>query len=192
MSNKSTRAEKIIKTGALSAIAAFLMFFFQFPLLPQAPFLKYDPSDIPALIGGFALGPMAGLAIIIIKNLIFLMLKFTPEDIIGIPMNTLAAGTFVFSSAYIYRHNKTKKNALLALSAGIILMTLIMIPANLFLYPLFIRLFFLKISLPALSQIFSFIIFSTVPFNLLKGILNAAAVFFIYKRISGYLKEKNF
>ncbi|MEW6280719.1 MAG: ECF transporter S component, partial [Candidatus Eremiobacterota bacterium] len=72
---EETRLSRLLKVGLLSSLATALMVTVQVPF-PGAPFLKYDPSEVAALIGGFALGPMYGLAILVVKNLLFLLLRF--------------------------------------------------------------------------------------------------------------------
>ena len=184
VAGSSSNLASLLKMAILSGLAAVLMLTVELPLLPMAPFLTYDFSDIPALIAGFALGPWYGLGTICLKNTIFLMLRFSPQQIIGVPMNTIAGFFLVGVSAYIYNRNKTKKRARLSLVAGAAAMTLFMIPVNIVCYPLFAWLVAGE-SKPDLTM---FVLTVVAPFNIFKSSLSCIITYFIYKRLSAVLK----
>jgi len=174
------RASKFIKTGLLGGIAGIMMIFLQVPY-PPAHFIKYEPSDIAAIIGTFAMGPLAGVAVVFVKDLIFIFLKGGEGFILGVLMDFIAGATFAIVAGVIYRRKKTRTMAVFALLAGTIAMTAIMIPANYIVLPLFMK--------PQMGVI-SFILFLIVPFNLIKGLINSILVFLVYKRISHFLKSE--
>ncbi len=179
------RLPTLLKIGLLSSLATVLMFY-QIPLF--ASFLKYDLSEVPALIGAFALGPAAGAAIVILKNMLFTVARFSPEELVGIPLNTIAGLTLVLSSGALYRLRKTKKMALVSLGLGALTMTAVMIPANFVLYPIFAHAFLgLDITGP---QVLGFILTVITPYNLVKGGLTSVVTFLVYKRFSRVLKTE--
>lgn len=179
------RLPTLLKIGLLSSLATVLMFY-QIPMF--ATFLKYDLSEVPALVGTFALGPAAGAAIVILKNMLFTVARFSPEELVGIPLNTLAGLTLVLTCGSLYRLRKTKAWAVFSLVAGVLTMTLVMIPANFILYPLFAHVF-LGVDLTG-GQLLGTILTTITAFNLVKGSLTSVVTFLVYKRFSHVLKTE--
>lgn len=183
---------KSIKTLAqialLGGIGAFLMFI-QIPF-GATSFYKLDVSDVPVLVGGFALGPVAGLAILALKNAIFAVARFQPYELLGLPMNFVATAVMMLSAWWIYQRKKTWKNAISALAMGILASTAVMAPMNYFVMPFFIRTFTPNVPVPSPAQITTLIVGATVPFNLVKGLINGVLTFLVYKRVSSVLNLK--
>ncbi|MFH0801335.1 MAG: ECF transporter S component [bacterium] len=167
-----------VKIALLASLAALLMIFLQVPF-PPAPFIKYDPSDTATIIGALALGPMEGVALAFVKDLIFLLVKGGEGGGLGAFMDFIAGASMAVLCGSIYRIRKTKAMATLALVVGILGTTALMIPANYLVLPLFIR---------PQTALTTFILCSVVPFNLLKGLFNSLLVLFLYKRLSHFLK----
>ena len=113
----SRKTRLITQISALSAIAAVLMLF-EFPMLFAPGFYKMDFSDLPALIGGFAIGPIAAILIEFIKNLINLLINGTVTACIGEFSNFIIGCSFVLPAALIYKYNKTKKFAVIGMIIG--------------------------------------------------------------------------
>lgn len=155
------------------------------------PFLKYDPSEVPALVAGFALGPLAGLAVVLLKNLIFLGTHFQPQEFFGIPFNTIAGFTFVGTSSSLYRMKKTKRMGKASLFLGALAMTLVMIPTQMVLYPIFQAWFLPQQQAMQQDALVNFILKVVVPFNILKGSLTSVITYFTYKRFSRILKSES-
>lgn len=174
-----------VKIALLSSLSTVLMLALQVPLFPSFPFLTYDLSDIPALVAGFALGPVQGIAVVFMKNLLFLVQRPQPGELVGVPMNLLAGSTLVGSSAWFYWRRKTRVRAMLALGLGAVAMTLVMIPANLVVWPFFSWLFLGQVVEGSLD----FALKVITPFNLVKGALSGTVTFLVYKRFSGFLKR---
>lgn len=157
----------------LTAIACVLvMIYIPYPLMPA---FKYDLADIPILIATFSFGPVAGLIVTVLASFIeaFIMGQ---DTWIGFVMHVLATGSFVIVAGNLYRHKKTKKEAVVALVAGVITMTVVMCAANYIMDPLFYGMqkkAVVALMLPAI-----------IPFNLSKAGINALLTFLIYKRIS--------
>ena len=180
--------KKLIQIALLASTGAVLMLF-QLPY-PGAAWYKLDLSDIPALIGGCALGPWAGLAVVLLKNILFALFRFSPEELLGIPMNLIANGIMVVIAAIVYQKTKTRVNAALGISLGVIVSALAMIPANYFILPVFIKFFMPGMQLPAGNALLYMIMFFTLPFNAVKGLITGVLTFIIYKRIAIILRAE--
>ena len=168
----------LVKVSILVALA-YLLSFVRIPLPIFPEYLKLDIAELPALIGGFALGPVAGVAVVFIRNLIEAMTKSTTGGI-GNISNFVVGGTFVFVSSMIYHRKKSKKTAALGLISGTLIMSVIAIFSNKYLiFPLY--------GLPVdWGVLLTFIL----PFNLLKGGINSLIALLLYKKISGLLKRE--
>lgn len=182
------KTKNLIKAGFLSALSLFLMMMFQFPIFFNAPFLKYDFGDVPAVIASFALGPFAGVLVVFLRDLIYLLIRFNPVDLIGIPMNFFASSFFVMTAGLLYKTRKNKPTAVLSLIAATLTMAGLMIPLNYFVYPLFIKIFSPQMNLNS-GGLIHFIVWVVTPFNLIKGTINSIVVFLVYKKASHFLKK---
>ena len=170
---------RLVRISVLAALAAALMTL-QFPLLPGAPYLKYDPSEIAVYIGAFALGPLDGIAIAALKDVLFVLAHPGAEAFVGAPMNFLAVASFAWVAATFYWQRKTRTRAVVALTMGTIASAALMVPANLIILPWFIG--------PVSS---SLVIATVTPFNLLRGGINGVLVFLVYKKVSPWLKTSS-
>ncbi|MPN41409.1 Riboflavin transporter RibU [bioreactor metagenome] len=171
---------KLAKMGMLVAISVVLVYLVHFPIFPAAAFLEYDPADIPIFIGTFAFGPMAGLLLVIVTAVIQGTTVSAVSGIYGIIMHILATGSFVLVAGNRYKGKKNKKEAVIALVAGVITMTVVMVKANLIITP-----YFIGCPVSVVKDLMVFI----VGFNLIKAGVNSVITFFLYKRISGFLHK---
>ena len=178
--NKKTKV--ITTTAMLSAIAGVLMLWeFPIPLFPV--FLEIDFSDLPALLAAFLLGPAAGGVVVFMKIIINLMFNSTVTGFIGEAANFIIGIAFILPAGLVYKSNKTKKGALTGMLAGIISMAVLGALANYFiLIPLYIK----EISTSDLTKL---VLFSIVPFNILKGTMVSLLTLLIYKRLSHLFKQ---
>ncbi len=175
LKNTSTLA----KLGILAAISVVLIYLVHFPLIPAAPFLEYDPADVPIFLGTFAMGPVAGLLLTVVASVIQGLTVSAQSGGWGILMHIIATGSYVLVAGNIYAKNKTKKGAVIALIAGTITMAAVMVPLNLLITPLFMgceRSVVAKMILPAI-----------LPFNFMKAGINSIITFLLYKRVSPLL-----
>lgn len=180
-----TPMRRMTQVAVLSAVGVCLMLLVEVPLFPLAPYLKYDAGDLPVLVGAFALGPASGVAIALLKNLLYLLLRGTPETwFVGVPMNLLAGASFAAVAGYIYSTRKTKVRAVTALALGGLVSTAVMFLANMLVLPVFLRVFLGAPTDVSMHMLLTVI----VPFNLLKAAINGVLVFFVYKRVSPVLK----
>ena len=165
----STRYLVII--AFIAALATVLMWF-QIPLLPAAPFLEYDLSDIPVLVGTFSLGPVAGIFIATIKALVFLFTK-GKSGLIGAFMNLASTISFVVIAGLVYfKGKKTQTSAVIGLILGTITMTAAMVLVNIYIaLPIW--------GIPA-DQIKPLVYAAIIPFNALRGIISSVMAFLFY------------
>ena len=198
---KKINVRKLALTAMLSAVATVLMYL-QFPLPFIIPaFIQMDFSELPALIAAFAYGPVAGVAVCLIKNLFHLLATTTMG--VGELSNFLLGASFVFIAGFIYKKTNTRTGALIGTLAGAAFMALISFPINLFItYPFFTTVFFggnpapimgmYQALLPWADTLPKALLVFNVPFNfVLKGLFNAGIAFLIYKPLSHLLKGKS-
>lgn len=175
---KQNNTVKLAKMGMLVAVSIVLVYFIHFPIFPAVAFLEYDPADIPILIGTFAFGPVAGLLLTIVTSIIQGVTVSAASGVYGILMHVIATSTMVLVAGIIYKKNKTRKGAVIALVWGVIAWIIIMIGANLVITPLF-----MGVPRNVVWDLMPFI----AGFNGIKAGVNAIITFLLYKRISGFL-----
>lgn len=185
----------ISMTAMLSAVA-YLLGFVEFPVPLSPSFARMDLSDLPALIGAFAFGPLSGLLIELVKNA--LQLLTTSTGGIGEIANFLMGASYVVAAGVQYKHHKTKKTALLACVAASFVMGIAAALANYFiLLPLFENFMPLDQLIASFAEFLPFIhtkldvvLFNAFPFNLLKGLVIGGVTMLIYKRLTPILKGR--
>ena len=197
MKNKFLTTRTMVVTAILGAVAGLLMLA-ELPLTFVAPnFYKLDLSELPVMIGTFALGPVAGVLIELIKILVKFVIKGTSTGGVGELANFLIGCAFVIPAGILYQMKKTKQRALLGLALGTLTMALAgMLMNALVLLPFYSKMMPLEtiISLgaaifPQVNSVWSFALWCVVPFNLIKGIVISALTMFLYKRVSRLIKE---
>jgi riboflavin transporter FmnP len=194
MREKFLTTKNVVLMAMFGALGAVLMMF-EFPLLFIAPsFYKLDLSEVPVLVGSFALGPVAGVVIEIVKILIKLIIKPTSTGFVGEFANVVVGCAFVVPAGAIYRmhKHKTKKQAVLGMAVGTLVMAAVGVVVNaLIMIPFYSN--FMPIDTiismgaavnPAVSNVWSFAVICVGPFNIVKGIIVSAITALVYKRIS--------
>lgn len=179
MNNQQNKnLNKFIKISLLGAIAVVLMYFdFPIPFLPF-PWLKIDLSDIPALMGAFAFGPIAGVLIELLKNLLILIVKGTGTGFVGEMANFIVGVSLVAPAAWVYNRNKSKKTAILGMILGTICIEVIGIIANVyFLLPAYGMQM-------APNEIVQYVTIGLLPFNGIKSIMVCGITYVLYKKVS--------
>lgn len=197
MSHDQKKLRNLVKVGILSAMS-FILMFVQFPIPVAPPFMKVDLADVPALIGGFSMGPVYGVLIQLIKNV--LNLTKTSTGGVGEISNFIVGGLFVFISASIYKKNKTKKNATIAMVCGVLVMTLAATFSNAFvIFPLYGKAMGVDMSAfvamahktnALVNSYFTMMLFAIVPFNLIKGFIEMLVTKLLYKHVSSILHDR--
>lgn len=160
------RTQQLVVLGMLAAIAFLLMATISLPIIPGAPYLRYDPSDAAALLAGVLYGPVAGVAVVLVKDVLYFLLR--AKGPFGPIADFIAAATFVAVTAWAYRRRTGSFAARLlwAAIAGTVARVVVMIPANFVILNLQFGMGPEKVAammLPAL-----------VPFNAVKALANAA------------------
>ena len=129
MSAKSARVKKLALLAMFTAIGAVLITLVHFPLFPAAPFLQYDPADVPILIAAFAFGPVAGILVTVLAS--FIQAFFLGGDgIYGFLMHVIATGILVTVASTLYRKFHTRTGAIIGLLLGTFAMGVGMMIAN--------------------------------------------------------------
>ena len=190
----------IATTGILGALASVLMMIsFSVPFMPS--FIKLDFSELPALLASFSMGPVYGVAVCLIKNLVNLPMSSTGG--IGELSNFILGCCFVLPAGLIYKFKKTRTAALLSAFAGAATMAIVSLPSNYFvMYPIYEKILpieqiinmYVEIlpgvanMIPGAPPLLTCLLIFNVPFTFLKGALVTLITFLIYKRISPIIK----
>ena len=194
--NKRMKTRNMVSIAMLAAVAVVLMLF-EFPLPFLPPFYKIDASELPVIIGAFAMGPWAGALIELIKILLNLLLDGTTTAFVGEFANFLIGCSYVVPASLVY-YRKSKKNALLGLVLGTFTCAVVGCLLNAYLLlPAYSKAFHMEIDAliamgtaanKAIDSMFTFVLFATAPLNILKCGLVSVFTMLIYKPISRILK----
>ena len=196
MSTKSNiKIRYLVFTALFSAISVVLMYLeISIPIVPS--FIKFDFSDLPALIFSFAFGPLYGVLVCLLKNLLHLFASQTAG--VGELANFAMGAIFAFTAGTVYKFNKTRKGAVISSVSAALAMGILSLPLNYFLiYPLYYKLGMAKEAilgmykaiLPSVDGIFSALCVFNLPFTVVKGLIVALIAFLIYKPLSPILKD---
>lgn len=195
--NKPKKTRLIAGCGMLIAVAVVLQYIeISIPIIPS--FIKLDFSDLPELIGAFAYGPVAGIIIALTKNLIHMAVS--QSGFVGELSNFLLGAVFAGVAGLIYKHNKTKKNALIAGVIASIAIAVVSLPSNYFLiYPLYYSVLgfpeeavfgMYKALLPSVKNMVECLLIFNVPFTFVKGLISVAITMLVYQPLRPVLKGK--
>ena len=190
---KNKKLNTLVKISLLGAMAFILMFFeFRLPLFPD--FLKIDISDVPALLGAFALGPVEGVIIELLKNILHGTIKGSSTMWVGELANFLIGSAYVYAAGFVYKRNKSRKTAMQGMLIGIIATVIVASVFNYYvLIPFYAVLYHMDIKAIVamaskansnITSLWTYILWAVVPFNTLKGIVIAAITVPAYKKVS--------
>lgn len=188
---KKANVRKIAMTAILSAVATVLMFLsFSLPIVPS--FIKLDFSELPALIAAFSMGPVSGVVVCFIKNLVNLTMSTTGGA--GELCNFLMGVTFVVPAGLLYKFRKDRWGALWGSLLGAVIMAAMSFPINYFIsYPFYVRSGMMSMEaimdayqliLPSVQTLPQALLIFNIPFTLVKAACDVAITFAVYKRIS--------
>ena len=196
--NQRDITRKLAVTGIMSAVSAVLMMLsFNIPIMPS--FIKMDFSELPALITAFSIGPVWGVAVCLIKNLV--NLPFTTTAGVGELSNFVLGAMLVLPAGFIYQKNKTRVGALIGSAVGSLIMAVVSIPWNYFVtYPAFVKILnfpleailgmYQKIN-PSVDGLLQALLVFNLPYTFCKGLVISLLTFLVYKRLSPILKGKS-
>ena len=180
------------------SVIGFVLMYFQLPLTFVAPpFMKLDISDLPVLMGAFTMGPVYGIIIAALKNLMHIIFKGTMTAGVGELSNFIISSTFALVSSYIYRKHRSYKGAVLSMTVGVVAMTILAMASNYFVvFPLYGKVMPMEAIIamgsaitPKITGLFTMMIYSVLPFNLIKGFTTSAVMMLVYKKISPLFKN---
>lgn len=196
-STKRISTRKLVIMALMSAIS-LVVYYFDFPVPLMPSFIKLDLSNVITLLVGFSLGPVEGVVVCLIKNLVHILIKGMGTTMgIGDIFDFVSGAVFVLTAGFIYKRNRTKKNAIIGCFAGALAMALVSLPLNYFIvYPIYFKAYggeaailsaYQKI-LPETGNIFQALCIFNLPFTLVKGLLCAAVTVLVYKPLSPIIK----
>ena len=198
MQNSTSKVRVLTGTAMLGAVAAVLMYL-EFPIPIMPAFVKLDVSELPALIASFAYGPVSGILVCLIKNLI--KLPSTSTAAVGELFNFVMGALFVGVAGLIYKRNKTRKGAIVGALLGALVMAVISVPYNYFIvYPAYVVMYHLPLDAiigmyqainPNVNGLLNCLLVFNLPFTFFKGMLDAVICFAIYKPLSPILHGRN-
>lgn len=191
MTQTQRRTRYLVISAMLSAVSIVLMQFdFSVPFMPS--FIKMDLSDLPALIGSFSMGPLYGVIIALVKNLLHLLRTSTGG--IGELSNFLLSALFVLPAGLIYQRNKTRKRAIIGAVVGAVCMAVCSVITNYFIvYPVYTAFMpmetiiaMYQAILPKIKDgdLLSCLVIFNMPFTFVKAMLSVAITLLIYKPLS--------
>ena len=194
MQNSTSKVRVLTGTAMLGAVAAVLMYL-EFPIPIMPAFVKLDVSELPVLIASFAYGPVSGILVCLIKNLI--KLPSTSTAAVGELFNFVMGALFVGVAGLIYKRNKTRKGAIVGALLGALVMAVVSVPYNYFIvYPAYVVMYHLPLDAiigmyqainPNVNGLLACLLVFNLPFTFVKGALDAVLCFLVYKPLSPIL-----
>lgn len=197
VANNKITTRKMVIIAMMSAIA-IVIYYLDFPVPLMPSFIKLDLSNVISLIAAFALGPVEGVVVCLIKNAVHLVIKGMGTTMgIGDIFDFVTSAVFAFTAGMIYMKNKTKKGAVLGCVLGTLAYTVISLPLNYFIvYPIYFKAFggeaailgMYQQLMPSVKNIFSALCIFNLPFTFVKGVICAAVTVIVYKPLSPIIK----
>jgi riboflavin transporter FmnP len=177
--NGRVRTQALVRIGVLSAIA-FLLMLLEVHIPPFPTYLQYNPGDVPALLGGYAMGPVAGFLIVTLRNILFMLSGKDEAGIIGTAANYVASFPLVVVAAWVYGRMRSLRGAMAGIALGLVASVLAASLGNYFVF------------LPAWGIADAgvragLITGVVVPFNTVRVLITAVFTFLLYKRVRVYL-----
>ncbi len=196
--NTGTRlSARAISRVAMLSVIGFLLMLIEVPILFLAPeFIKMDISELPTLLGAFTMGPIYGVLICGLKNILHIVIRGTTTGGVGELSNFIIGSIFAVVSAGIYRRNKTYKMAIFGLTFGVLAMTGLSMLSNYYVvFPLYSKFIPMDAIIgmgaavtPKIHDLWSFMVYAILPFNLFKGFITSAIMMVVYKKVSPIFK----
>ncbi|SFE80379.1 ECF transporter S component [Peptostreptococcus sp. D1] len=196
--NSGVSTNKLVKVSLLSAIS-FILMFVEMPIPGLFPeFLKIDISDIPALIAGISMGPLAGVAVEVIKNFLHGIVATTTGGV-GEIANIIVGSSFVIGVSLIYNRKRNIKALILSLVGATLLMVVVGSVVNyFFLLPFYGQLMGIdaiigigKAVNPRVNNLLDFVLWFIGPFNFVKGVMLSILILPLYKKMEALIRPAN-
>lgn len=188
MKNRRISTVNLCFVGVMTAIAVILSFLFKIPMAFFAPWLKLDLSFVPMMLTGFALGPLAGMAVLFITNIIHLFAS--NSGMVGQVADVLMGLCFLLPVTVVYQRVHTKRGALIGMALGTACMLVGSVLVNRFiLFPLYFGADFApKLAKMGFESVTNCMLVAVLPYNFVKGVIVSAVTYILYKRLSKLLK----
>lgn len=184
MVNISKKTNIVVKAALLLTLG-FILTYFEFPILPAFPWLKVDLSAVPILLSGFAFGPLVGVGVEIMKNLLVFMIKGSQSGGVGEIANIIVVGSYVFTASMVFKKFKTRKGAILGAFAGSVVMIPLAMLAN---YFILIPLYFPG-GMEA-QMLRSYLFYGIPVFNFIKGAIISIVGILFYDRVANLINKE--
>jgi riboflavin transporter len=205
MTNTQKNIYKITLTAVFSAISFLLMFIeISLPIIPS--FIKFDISDLPALIGTFSIGPIYGVLIELLKNILHILICGTSSAGVGEISNFILGAVFCLVTGLIYKSKRIKNSAVIGCIIGAVIMGIVSLPLNYFIvYPAYVKFYGMPLEAiiglyqeilkfigdkPTQNSLFNCLLIFNVPFTVVKGLIDAALCGVIIKPLSKIIKQR--
>lgn len=196
LASKNVFTTRALVRIAMLSVIAFVLMLLEIPLPLVPPWLKFDLGDLPALIGSFALGPIAGIVIEFLKVALFFVTRGTTSGGVGELASFILGASLVVPAGLVYMRNRTRKGAALGLLTGIIVFSAMGVIANIYiLLPFYQTVMPLEVILgmaskanPSIQSLNDIVLMGVLPFNIIKGVLTSAATLILYKYVSPLLR----
>ena len=197
MSNprKSTLSVQYLTRIAILGALASILFMIEIPVIA---FYKLDLSTIPVLLGAFSMGPLPGMAILLIKDLTGML--HSSSGFVGELADFIMSAAYVLPAAVVYRLQKSRKGAVIGMTVGTLLMIVVAVLVNWkIMIPFYMGAFNMPMeavvgmaqkALPFVDTEWKLLLCVTAPFNILKGVVLSVVTYLIYKPLSPMLKVR--
>lgn len=172
------RNRKLVVMAMLVAVSIVLIYLIRIPF-PPAPFLEYDPADLPILIGAMAYGPLTGVVLTVVASVIQGLTVSAASGPWGVLMHIIATSSLVLVASGLYRVRHTRNGAMLGLCLGTVTMGVVMVIANHFITPIWMG--------APVEVVDAMLIPVMLPFNLIKAGINSLLTFLVYKAVSKHI-----
>ena len=182
-----TNTRRLSTIAILSALS-FVLMYFDFPLLPAAPFLRIEFSILPVLVGLVVLDLPAALGVLFLRSLLKILLNNQGvSTYIGLPMNIVALGVFVLAFGLIWKKERTTMRFVLASLAGTIGLTFAMLVLNYaYAVPSYAK--FANFDIENILGLSNYLLAMVLPFNLIEGVIFAISFWLLFVLLKPTLK----
>ena len=178
--NKKMDTKTLTMLALLAALSYVVMFLSKQIPVNVLGFLNFDLKDVIVCITGFLFGPLAAFGVSVVVSFIE-MITISSTGGWGFVMNVLSTCALACTAAWFYRRKRTMKNAVIGLVIGVLLMTAVMLLWNYLITPIY-----MKMPRAAVAKL---LVPTFLPFNLIKGGINATLTILIYKPIVTALRK---
>lgn len=186
---KSNKIKKMV-TLAMFGSLSYLLMLLNFPFPGFPPFLNIDFSDIPALMAALIFGPLAGIIVEFLKNLLDMIMTGTETGVpVGHISNFIAGILFILPTYYVYKKISSKKGMTFALLAGTVSMAIVMSVLNYYVFlPAYT--FFMGWDAMTAPESMKYVTAAILPFNIIKGILITSVFMLLFVKLQTWINKQ--